>query len=110
MVVCLSNGKLVKPNNKKEKKHASHPFPWFEGINFFVVISQEERCQHITTQTTLNFVKLKALSECLTFFSPNFFYKRMQRFLGLVSGGSKAAKMASSKTFFNPLCREQQKG
>lgn len=35
----------------------------------WLVISQEERCQHITTQTTLNFVKLKALSECLTFFS-----------------------------------------
>lgn len=40
---------------------------------------------------------------------PTFFYKRMQRFLGLVSGGSRAAKMASSKTFFNPLCREEQK-
>lgn len=32
-----------------------------------------------------------------------FIYSKTQRFLGLVSGGSKAARMASSNTFFSPL-------
>lgn len=65
---------------KTEARH-SYPFPCFEGINFLcickscierLVISQEVRCQHITTQTTLNFVKLKAQSECLTCLPINF--------------------------------------
>lgn len=40
-----------------------------------------------------------------TFTSPSSFcavYSRTQRFLGLVSGGSRAARMASSNTFFSP--------
>lgn len=40
-----------------------------------------------------------------TFTSPSSFcavYSRTQRFLGLLSGGSRAARMASSNTFFSP--------
>lgn len=36
-------------------------------------------------------------------------YSRTQRFLGLLSGGSRAARMASSNTFFSPLWERDTK-
>ena len=36
-------------------------------------------------------------------------YRRTQRFLGLLSGGSRAARMASSNTFFSPLWEKRHK-
>lgn len=36
-------------------------------------------------------------------------YSRTQRFLGLLSGGSRAARMASSNTFFSPLWEKRHK-